>query len=393
MRKGNKLIIIIWLFISFAIFAPIILSYNYTGYHWNKKPVYFEYLENGSPITNTSLSIGNSADTWNSAGANFAFAPAGGGSCDEPEDGKVSWGNTDGGAGSTQIIESDGHKLLYMQTWLWPYENWSTTGEWNKLDLQSVMTHEFGHWLQLGDVTWPNDAVMYYEISYGEMRRSLSQDDINGIRYIYPSTSSLLKNFIAHHPDKRLWEFVDGQLFREQNGCADFYYNHDLELRIIIDENPELRSRAYEMLKRISIKIYGLLNKDGILIENKSGPILHKSDADKIIALMKDIKAKSSKNLASDIDKFIIFIENSIGKNYVIILRDAIKKTNNHHRLDEFIPKSRNTIITQNYPNPFNSETKIIYLISKPCHVKICIYDINGREIKTLVNHNENNPD
>jgi hypothetical protein len=40
----------------------------------------------------------------------------------------------------------------------------------------------------------------------------------------------------------------------------------------------------------------------------------------------------------------------------------------------------------QNYPNPFNPSTTIRYSIVEPGNVSIKIYDILGREIKTLVN-------
>jgi aminopeptidase N len=50
-----------------------------------------------------------------------------------------------------------------------------------------------------------------------------------------------------------------------------------------------------------------------------------------------------------------------------------------------------NSIITdyrleQNYPNPFNPKTKITYSIPKAEIVKIKVYDILGKEIKTLLN-------
>jgi len=48
------------------------------------------------------------------------------------------------------------------------------------------------------------------------------------------------------------------------------------------------------------------------------------------------------------------------------------------------IPKEYS--LSQNYPNPFNPVMKINYELPKDGKVKLVIYDILGREIKTLVN-------
>ena len=40
----------------------------------------------------------------------------------------------------------------------------------------------------------------------------------------------------------------------------------------------------------------------------------------------------------------------------------------------------------QNYPNPFNPVTTIKYAIPKTVNVELKVFDILGREIKTLVN-------
>ena len=51
---------------------------------------------------------------------------------------------------------------------------------------------------------------------------------------------------------------------------------------------------------------------------------------------------------------------------------------------DEFLPVTHN--LFQNYPNPFNPSTIISYAIPNVSYVSLKIYDVLGREVKTLVN-------
>jgi predicted Zn-dependent protease len=51
-------------------------------------------------------------------------------------------------------------------------------------DVQSVVLHEFGHFLGLNHSN-DGDAVMYNSISGGVIKRSLYYDDSNGIYSIY----------------------------------------------------------------------------------------------------------------------------------------------------------------------------------------------------------------
>ena len=72
-------------------------------------------------------------------------------------------------------------------TWVNTYYPWSTSGSTTAFDLQSCLTHEFGHWVPLADVTAPTDATMYRTMAKGEtIKRSLAADDINGVRAKYP---------------------------------------------------------------------------------------------------------------------------------------------------------------------------------------------------------------
>ena len=67
---------------------------------------------------------------------------------------------------------------------------WSTDNKPDTFDIQNIATHEFGHSLALKDLYNADDSekTMYYSGFIGETKkRTLEQDDINGITYLYPS--------------------------------------------------------------------------------------------------------------------------------------------------------------------------------------------------------------
>jgi flagellar hook assembly protein FlgD len=47
-------------------------------------------------------------------------------------------------------------------------------------------------------------------------------------------------------------------------------------------------------------------------------------------------------------------------------------------------------ILYSSYPNPFNPTTQVRYYLPNVSNVQISIYDLVGREIKTLINREQN---
>jgi flagellar hook assembly protein FlgD len=45
----------------------------------------------------------------------------------------------------------------------------------------------------------------------------------------------------------------------------------------------------------------------------------------------------------------------------------------------------REFTVSQNYPNPFNPSTKIDFFVAAKDNIKLVIYDLLGRQIRTLV--------
>ena len=83
-----------------------------------------------------------------------------------------------------------GSTILETDTKMNTYYKWSLTGATGKMDVQNIMTHEFGHWVGLNDLYSDADywLTMYGYSSYGETyKRTLGLGDINGLVAVYGS--------------------------------------------------------------------------------------------------------------------------------------------------------------------------------------------------------------
>jgi Secretion system C-terminal sorting domain len=104
-----------------------------------------------------------------------------------------------------------------------------------------------------------------------------------------------------------------------------------------------------------------------------------KNDAVKELATMKQIKELVKLKKPNTVVTHTAIINSDIKKVFGIGKKNTNETTNN------LIPTTY--ALYQNYPNPFNPTTKIAYDIPHDAKVKLVIYDILGREMKTLVNN------
>jgi len=76
------------------------------------------------------------------------------------------------------------------------------------------------------------------------------------------------------------------------------------------------------------------------------------------------------------------------GKTYYYKLEEVSLngKKKFHHAISITAPKPNKYSLSQNYPNPFNSKTSFKYEIPTASPVKIEVYNVLGRKVKTLVN-------
>lgn len=157
-------------------------AYSYPGYKWPTNAVTVDF---GSPtIPSTWITpISKGLTPWNATASPFTFSAG-----TSTKDITVS----NMGAGAPLAVTTTVHTATTISDSdlnFNSYHSWSTTGAAGKYDVQNVSTHEFGHFLLLGDLYTASDSekTMYYNAATGETKkRTLHSDDTNGINAIYP---------------------------------------------------------------------------------------------------------------------------------------------------------------------------------------------------------------
>jgi hypothetical protein len=100
----------------------------------------------------------------------------------------VSWESYKKGVIAVTYLWSISGQLIETDTKLNTFYGWSLTGEVGKMDVQNIMTHEFGHWCGLNDLYANSDywLTMYGYSNYGvTYQRTLGLGDILGLQAMY----------------------------------------------------------------------------------------------------------------------------------------------------------------------------------------------------------------
>jgi len=196
MRRQGSRLMIFWLFgIALnLIFVQSVPAFILNGQDWTGQtlPMGEDYVIDTGFSSDERNHIQAAAATWSQVSNNFDFTYGGTvtGVSIPAEDGvnQIKWSSLSGNVlalttywysgGTGQIYEVD---CEFNQNF-----SWSTASPtpYSDTDLQTVMLHEFGHYLALGHSDPP--AVMQLTIPAGTQRRSLEADDVNGLKAIYP---------------------------------------------------------------------------------------------------------------------------------------------------------------------------------------------------------------
>jgi hypothetical protein len=168
-------------------------GYVLAGYSWPNKNASYRYNATGKPagLNAESNAIAASAATWDAAGSNFTFAgagttAAGQSACSGTTDGQntVGWYAQSGSVLAVTCTIYSGSNELEFDMEIAPGWHWTTSDTGVDVDLQSVVTHEFGHALGLNHSA-NSAAVMYASYTQGSIKRTLTSDDLAGLNAIY----------------------------------------------------------------------------------------------------------------------------------------------------------------------------------------------------------------
>lgn len=178
------------------------VTYSYNGARWPGSSATYRINPNTPDTAGELAAVKAAANMWNSAGANFGFKYGGLSkktSVSKDGENSIIWVNYNTGSIATTTTywdKTDFDKIIESDMELNDLTlDWGTDGSLTRMDVQTIATHELGHFLGFADMygTADNVKIMNGYGAEGKIKRKLTKDDISGIRGIYGSKSITVK--------------------------------------------------------------------------------------------------------------------------------------------------------------------------------------------------------
>jgi len=193
--------------------------------------------------------------------------------------------------------------MRFSNAWSWYTGTGTPSG--TQFDWWSVATHEMGHCLGLdheADITNPK-PVMYPTIGGGEVRRTLTADDIAGRNAIYGAESTCpVSTALQGTPERRatlgiLYRFRDEVMAKSPEGrrYIRLFYQHAWEGSWLLLRNPDLRAEVRHGLAQILPTIRAVLEGRPAALTSEDLVIIED--------LMDAFAAKASSQLQQTLDQ------------------------------------------------------------------------------------------
>jgi hypothetical protein len=443
-----------------SVFGYVLCGFNWNWQGGNPRSAHFRV--NGNCL---DASAGNAANqihviqladsTWGNAGANFQFQYDGTHSnTNASHNGvdEVLWRNqSSGGALATTTIWYSGSNISECDMVFWDasftWHGGSGAPPSSMFDIQSVATHEFGHFLCLDHSPY-QQAVMYYAIGNGEMKRVLFSDDIEGIYAIYPIPYPPPRNLVADDGHDRSvpvsWQAPVSaypnryRLYRSSSGSGGPYVLVDSTVsnqtsitdhglingqtywykatsmyyswpytestfsnaddgtpapQVIIATSPDTLDFGAVLVNQsraLSLWVHDIgsltLEVTNIMI---GYPALRPyfTISDTAFSVVSDdsfeVTITFTPTQEQSYDCSLGIFNNSVQPVYFVPIRAEGTLTNVPEPIAGPLPNRFS--LEQNHPNPFNPETEIRFTLPRNAIVDVAIYNIMGKKVATLV--------
>ena len=196
---------------------------------------------------------------------------------------------------------------------------------------------------------------------------------LDGYQYITNNSPSANERFLASINYIEVEGLIQGS-GEGQNDIASFVKSY---LTKINKPLKEILSNIYSKKEKY------IRHHEALELKNSKNVVVTKLNLDNKRKLDKILKERAINNIISSKNLNKKQRREKVVNELSVLLNNG---SNFQQAKENSVSQPINYSLSQNYPNPFNPVTKIIYSIEKQGLVTLKIYDILGREIKTLAN-------